>query len=321
MKTTAVTAAEQLRRLLLLIPHLADGDEHKVDDVAAIVGVEPGEVVDDLNSLVQRFDLPGGFVEGVQLYYEGDTVSVSTPHFLRPMRLTMAELCALELGLAILRTERSGAELAPIERALARLRNVITKVPDTDPGNDLLAGALPAGQSTRHLSALRHAVRHRRKARILYMKGAATRAESRVVCPYALVFASGAWYVVAHCERESALRVFRVDRISEVAEEEESYEMPEDFSVEGALARSKALMSQPAEETLRVRYSPRIAKWIAEREGVAVDDDGSVTVEYPLHDDAWAMRHVLQYGAEAELISPDRVRRSIADRLAGAGEA
>jgi proteasome accessory factor C len=319
MKATAVTAAEQLRRLLLLIPHLADGDEHKVDEIARIVGANADDVVDDLNSLVQRFDLPGGFVEGVQLYYEGDTVSVSTTHFLRPMRLTMAELCALELGLAILRTERSGAELAPIERALARLRNVITKVPDTDPRDDLMAGALPAAQSTRHLSALRQALRRRRKARILYMKGAATRAESRVVCPYALVFASGAWYVVAHCEREAGLRVFRLDRISEVAQEEASYEMPEGFSVEGALAESKALMAQPAGETLSVRYSPRIAKWIAEREGVSLDADGSVTVEYPLHDDAWAVRHVLQYGAEAEALSPPRIRTAIKDRLSSSG--
>jgi predicted DNA-binding transcriptional regulator YafY len=121
--------------------------------------------------------------------------------------------------------------------------------------------------------------------------------------------------VVAHCEREEALRVFRLDRIGEVAEEEASYDVPEGFSVDEALAESKALMSQPAEETLRVRYSPRIAKWIAERERVAVDADGSVTVEYPLHDDAWAVRHVLQYGAEAEALLPERTRAAIRDRL------
>src|SRR5688572_18197274 len=105
--TTAANAADQLKRLLTLIPRLADGDEHSVDDIATIVGISREQLIDDLGSLVNRFDIPGGFVEGVQIYHEGDSVSVVTQHFLRPMRLTMSELCALELGLAIIRSERT----------------------------------------------------------------------------------------------------------------------------------------------------------------------------------------------------------------------
>ena len=57
----------------------------------------------DLWSIVTRFQEPGGFVEGVQLYLEADRVSVVSDHFRRPMRLTAPELCALELGLAAAR--------------------------------------------------------------------------------------------------------------------------------------------------------------------------------------------------------------------------
>ena len=315
MKAAAANAADQLKRLLTLIPRLADGDEHSVADIATIVGTEPHQVIDDLQSLVDRFDIPGGFVEGVQIFHEGDTVSVVTPHFLRPMRLTMAELCALELGLAILRSERAGAELAPIERALARLRGVIATIPGEEPTEDPLTGAAPAGASARHLSALRRAVRQKRKARILYRKGSSAASESRLVCPYCLVFASGAWYVVAHCERARALRVFRLDRITEVEQESDAYDVPDDFSIERVLEKSKAVMSRKGGEPLRVRYSPRIAKWIAEREGAELDADGSVTIDHPLHDDDWAVRHVLQYGAEAEVVAPSRVRRLILKRL------
>lgn len=69
-------------------------------------------------------------------------------------------------------------------------------------------------------------------------------------------------------------------------------------------------------ETLRVRYSPRIARWIAEREGKTLSADGSLEMEHPLADRAWAVRHVLQYGAEAEILAPADVRDMVRKTLA-----
>jgi predicted DNA-binding transcriptional regulator YafY len=63
--------------------------------------------------------------------------------------------------------------------------------------------------------------------------------------------------------------------------------------------------------TLRIRYSPRVARWIAEREGVPCDADGGLEVAYPLADDGWAVRHVLQYGPDAVIVAPDAVRARV----------
>jgi predicted DNA-binding transcriptional regulator YafY len=63
---------------------------------------------------------------------------------------------------------------------------------------------------------------------------------------------------------------------------------------------------------MRVRYSPRIARWIAEREGGVPDSDGSLTSMHPLADPHWAVRHVLQYGPDAEVLSPEWLRVEIA---------
>jgi proteasome accessory factor C len=312
------TAANQLKRLLTLIPRLADGEDHPVADIATIVGITPEQLIEDLTSLVDRFDTPGGFVDGVQIYHEGGSVSVVTPHFLRPMRLTMSELCALELGLAIVRTERGPDEVAAVDRALDRLRSVISNVPGDEGREGLLAGTAAApGVTPAHLGALRGAIRDRRKSRILYRRGSAPETEARVICPYSLVLASGMWYVVAHCEKAAALRVFRLDRIGDVTVGDDEYDLPPDFSVDRVLETARAFMPGQASEALRVRYSPAIAKWIAEREGVPLDSDGSVTVEHPLMDDAWAVRHVLQYGADAEVLSPPRLRRALRLALTG----
>jgi predicted DNA-binding transcriptional regulator YafY len=67
--------------------------------------------------------------------------------------------------------------------------------------------------------------------------------------------------------------------------------------------------------TLTVRYSPRIARWIAEREVGQPGADGSLTVEHQLADHAWAVRHVLQYGPDAEVIAPESVREMVRERL------
>jgi proteasome accessory factor C len=311
----AETAAAQLKRLLTLIPRLADGEEHPVADVATIVGVTPEQLIDDLQALVERFDAPGGFVDGVQIYQDGENVSVVTQHFLRPMRLTMSELCALELGLAIVRSERSAEEAGPADQALERLREVITQIP----GDDRLAGirdaSLGRAVDPEFLSVLKQGVRARTKVRLLYKKGGAQKAEDRVICPYTMVFASGMWYVVAHCERAEALRVFRLDRVESAKGEGETYDLPKDFSVDRVLEQAKAFIRDQPVEKLRVRYSPRIARWIAEREGKELAKDGSLEMEHPLADRGWAVRHVLQYGAEAEVLAPADVREMVKSTL------
>ena len=315
------TAANQLKRLMTLIPRLADGDEHKIADVATIVDVTPAQLIEDLRSLVDRFDAPGGFVDGVQIFQDGENVSVLTPHFLRPMRLTMAELCALELGLALVIGERKGDDTAPSKRALERLRAVIAHVPGDDRVTGLKDASLSgAGIDPSHLGLFRGAIRARKKVRLIYRKGSATEPDRRTVCPYSLFFQHGMWYLVAHCDREAAIRVFRLDRLEGADVEGGSYEMPADYSVDRVLEEGRAFVREQDVPHFRVRYSAKIARWIAEREGRELEADGTLVVERPMASQAWAVRHVLQYGAEAEVLGPPEVIESVSaalDRLSG----
>jgi predicted DNA-binding transcriptional regulator YafY len=70
-------------------------------------------------------------------------------------------------------------------------------------------------------------------------------------------------------------------------------------------------------DTMLVRYSPRIARWIAERELRAIGDDGALVLDHPLADVDWAVRHVLQYGPDAEVLSPPTLRTRLRDTLDG----
>ena len=314
----ADTAAAQLRRLLRVIPRIADGEEHGLDAVARLAEVDPAAVLEDLRAVALRLDDPAGYVEGVCICIEGSRVSVTTPHFLRPMRLTMGELCALELGLAMLRAERPSEEHAAIDRARARLRAAIAKLPDDEIPDGLRAAETGASGDPGQLALIRAAIRARREVRLAYRKSGASERTSRVVQPYAAVAASGAWYVVGHCARSEAVRVFRLDRVEDVELLDGRYTVAADFSL-ATLLKDGRVFHAASPARMRVRYSPRIARWIAEREGRPLDDDGSLVLEHPLADLDWAVRHVLQYGADAEVLAPASVREEIVRRLGAAG--
>ena len=309
------SAAKQLRRILRVIPEIADGDEHKLADVARRMGVDKEVLLADLKSLADRHGAPGGFVEGVQIFLGRETVSVTSDQFLRPMALTVAELSALELGLAILRAERPPDETAAIDRARERLRKIIARQPSEQGIAEQRFAELAPTEGLPHMEHVRKALRDHRKISITYRSGAALESTTRVVRPYAIVPASGMWYAVAYCENSEGLRVFRMDRVEHAAALDDRYEIPSAFSVSETLQTGKALQVDIPAAGMTIRYSAKVARWIAEREGVVPDADGSVTIEHPLASAEWGMRHVLQYGPEAEVIEPASLRAEVVRRL------
>lgn len=308
------TAAERLRRILILVPRLTDGEPHRLDELARAVGADRDTLVRDIEALVARPDDPGGFVPGVHIYFTGDEVTLTSAQFHRPMRLTASELGALELGLAVLRTERPPDERQSMNRALDRLRLAMMSMPSDAVAAGQREASLPDAGDPSTLATLQRAMQERRKIRMTYRGGDRTDPAERTVRPYALVIASGRWFALAHCESRNDVLSFRLDRIEAASVLEDRYEIPATFSVDEFLNDRKVLRPDGA-RSMRVRYSPRIARWIAEREGAEPDADGSLTLDHPLLDVQWGVRHVLQYGPDAEVIEPADVREEIVRRL------
>src|SRR6476469_8358854 len=69
------TAAKQLRRILQVIPDIADGNDHALGKVAKKAGVDEAVLIADLKSLADRQGGQGGFVEGMQIFITPGTVS------------------------------------------------------------------------------------------------------------------------------------------------------------------------------------------------------------------------------------------------------
>ena len=59
------TAAATFRRLMTVLPRFAERDTHRLEDLAAECEVPVAQLSADLQALSNRFDDPGGYVEGV----------------------------------------------------------------------------------------------------------------------------------------------------------------------------------------------------------------------------------------------------------------
>lgn len=310
-----MTTSEQLRRLLSVLPRLADGQEHRIADVAAMVGVDAATIEKDLFELSERQGDPPGWIESVTLFVEGEKVSMGAPtHFKRPMRLSQAESRALELGLAMMRAERSEEGRGAVEATLERVRGLVSPEESAEVPRSV---AMARRNSLTHVAALRDALRNRRRVRIQYHKGADNAPDERTICPFSFAVEQGTWYLIAHCEKSQGVRIFRTDRIEQIELLDESFERPMELDIDSVLSEKTAFVGS-APQKLLVRYSPRAARWIRERAEGKVNADGTMEVEYPLADHEWAIRHVLQYGADAEVVAPTEVREALVARLTAA---
>jgi proteasome accessory factor C len=214
----------------------------------------------------------------------------------------------------VLRAERPEGDREAVGHAIERLRTLVSAEADAEVPRSV---AMARRNSLTHVAALRDALSNRKRVRIRYHKGAATEADERTVCPFSFAVEKGVWYLIAYCERSEGVRIFRTDRIEHIALLPESFDHPDDFDAETLLAEGTAFAG-PAPETLRVRYSARAARWIGERESGKRLSDGALEVDYPLGDTDWAVRHVLQYGPDAQVIAPAEVRDAVVERLQAA---
>lgn len=315
MPGNASTAAEQLHRLLLILPALADDQAHPVSEIAARIGAPESVILRDLADLVRRVtDEPAGFTEGVSLLIDGDSVQFQTTsgHFRRPMALTQDELQALELGLAMLAQESPPHEREVLRRARERLQRALPEVMQAaDVASSRLASLVDASDAAQAIRrTLQQCIRNRRVVRIAYRSATAVTDGERDIQPLGIVWSRGAWYLVAWCRRSDGLRVFRLDRIASAATTDERFASIDGFSLQDVLRDGRVLVGDDGTQ-MRVRYSPRIARWIQEREGGELEADGSLIRDVDALQADWAVRHVLRYGPDAELLEPESLRAAV----------
>lgn len=341
------TAADRLQRLLYILPAAAREEGARLQDLADALDVSVATVMDDITEVMARsFYHPAGSGEDIQIHLGAERVQVWTGgSFRRPVRLSPREALALAVGLRGMRLEGgrdTGGEGAGdgAEDLLHRLETHLTTVStgDGDAEHVLVSDLMPDPRRIRE--DLVEAAGGRERCRIPYLKPGANRPDERTIQPWAVAHAEGRWYCVARCERADGVRVFRLDRVLGVERTGDVFDPPDDLesALERYLAGGRVYHGGRRDVEARVRYSARIARWLAERVvedggtggtgatggGTGSDatehpaapryhDDGSVVLTHRVADPDWLVRHVLAYAPDAEVLEPEEVRRQLAE--------
>lgn len=193
-------------RLFELIQILRDGRLHKGADMAGRLGVSLRTLYRDMDTLVAS----GIPVEGER----GLGYMMTAPITLPPLNLTLTELEALHLGLAVV-AKAADDELKEAARTLSQKVDAVLPEDRAAPASGWGFAVYPFAEAARgfvHMAPLRAAIRSRRKVDITYRAPDAPETKRRVR-PLQMEYWGRVWTLTSWCELRNDFRVFRVDRI------------------------------------------------------------------------------------------------------------
>jgi proteasome accessory factor C len=293
-----MTSADQLNRMTSLVADLtrksrAGTSSVSLDELAQRYGATRNQIQADIRTLTLLGDDPDAdWVLSLSVGQEGDRISIASGGpFRRPIRFTGDELVALQLGLAAVDESKTS-----VSTSLAALLN------RAEPVRHALAGRGRVSPSV--INLVRTAIGDRRKLEIRYAGERSLGGVNRIIQPYQLLEQEGYTYIVAWCELSGGWRHFRVDRILDASRSNDHFTPREDF-----VPAEDSFLAPEETTAVQVRFSPVIARWIRERHpDAAVASDGSIVVTYLVASPEWLVRHVLQYGPEAEVVGPESFR-------------
>ncbi|WP_222194927.1 helix-turn-helix transcriptional regulator [Modestobacter italicus] len=308
---TAPSTAERMTRLLALVPYLqARPDGVRLADAAADFGVAEAQLRRDLD-LLWVCGLPGhGPGDLIDLAFEGDRVRVTfTAGMVRPLRLTTDEAVALIVALRTLLELPGLAEGEAVSRALAKVSAAAGHAAEVR-----APVAVSVGAREQSLSVVRDGLERQRALHLHYYVPSRDERTERTVDPMRLLLVDGHWYLEAWCRGAEGVRLFRLDRIDEVAVLDEAAAPPPQ-------AHERDLddgLYQPGAEAPVVRLRlARTARWVADyypvEEPTEVSDPpGGLAVAVRTSDLAWARRLVASLGGAATVDEPAELAEQVA---------
>ena len=308
--------ADQLPRLLALVPYLLARPGVRLAEVAATFGVTEDRLRKDLN-LLWVCGLPGhGPGDLIDVEFEGATITLTEPAGVtRPLRLTVDEALALVVALRALAETPGLVERDAVDRALAKVEQAAG------------SAAGPAGRvevsvegEDRVLPVVRTALADRRRLHLSYYVPGRDETTERDVDPVRLLLVQGRSYLEAWCRRAEGVRLFRLDRVADLQVLDAPAEPPVDVEPRDL---SEGLF-RPSPDDLLVTLALRPgAAWVADYhpcESVVEQDDGGLVVTLRARDTAWVRRLALRLGEQAQVLAPqglaEQVRADARDALA-----
>jgi predicted DNA-binding transcriptional regulator YafY len=295
-------ATDRLQRLLALVPYVVSRKVVGLADTAAAFGISERELVDDLNMLwCVELRSPDPYCP-IDLSYEGGEIVVSEAEsFDRPLRLGVDEASALLVALRMLAELPSLEERSALNRTIAKLEAAAGAAAAV---SAQVAVQLDDRGTRTAVAQIRDAIERGRRLHLSYYVPGRDEATERDVDPMRLLVVEGRTYLEGWCLRADAVRLFRLDRVLDLAVLDEPASVPpqaEPRDVDQGLFR-------PSADDVEVELELSAAgRWVAEYypcERVTDIGDGRLQVRLRTPDTRMIRRLALRLGEDGRVISP-----------------
>ncbi|NQX61768.1 helix-turn-helix transcriptional regulator [Paenibacillus qinlingensis] len=307
-------------RLLAIVLELQRNEVLRAEDLAATFETSVRTIYRDIQALSEA----GVPVIGAP----GQGYSLMDGYFLPPVSFTVEEAVTLLIGSDFIekwfdadyanksRTSRGKIEAIlpePIRSEASRIRKSFR----------LRASAEDVAriQEKAYMEAIRQAILEERKIRFRYSKRIAeadgNRHSIRTVAPYGLVILHESWVLIARCDLRQDIRHFRLSRMNELIDLEDSFQLPSDFHLD--------VYQPPDDRNVRVRIQVQsdIADKVRESNNFYMetmeDHPEGLLVTFRVRQPEELLQWVLGWGGEVVVLEPEffrlRVRNEVEKML------
>jgi predicted DNA-binding transcriptional regulator YafY len=236
--------------------------------------------------------------------------------------LSEPEARAIARSLLTAKEYLGAADATPIELLIDKLA---VYVPPARPASfESVSGSLHSAPdvsvSAELIDACDTAIRDRRRMQFLYFSAHRNETTGRTVHPYHLQNNRGEWYLIAWCEWRKDVRQFYLGRIRQwrLLPGEGSYTVIPGFDAETYLSQGFGSLHGDEPVVVRLVFSAKQSIWIRERtyhptQHTTELPDGRLELTMTVAGTQEALRWILGYGAEVEILEPNSLRQEAAE--------
>lgn len=157
---------------------------------------------------------------------------------------------------------------------------------------------------------------------ITYHARSKSERSERRVHPQRMLHYRDNWYLIAWCEKAAALRTFSLDRIENAAIRKTPAKKTDESELAAYLNRGFGIFSGESEMRAVLRFTPHIARWVADEQWHPQQqgrwDGGHYELTLPYTQPTELVMEILKYGPDVEVIAPEALRRAVVQRLKAA---
>ncbi|TYK45266.1 helix-turn-helix transcriptional regulator [Actinomadura decatromicini] len=318
----ATTSTDRLGRLLALVPYVVNRDSVALGEAAAAFGVTEKQLIDDLNLLwCVELRAPDPYCP-IDLSYEGGEITVAEAESIaRPLRLKVDEASALLVALRMLAGIPGLDDRDALSRVIAKLEGAAgaaAAAVSSQVSVEVDAWGRSPDPDRSAVELLREAIAAGRRVHLTYYVPARDENTERDVDPMRLLVVEGTTYLEGWCRRAEAVRLFKLDRIADLAVLDVAAEVPDDaepIDVDAGLFRPS-----PQDEAVTLELTAR-GRWVADYypcESVEELGEGRLRVVLRTPDTRWVRGLAMRLGDQGRVVAPDHLAAGIRDDAARA---